>query len=70
VMACCNAERQFLPPVLILKWVNKKQEFGTGLPHGSEVYMNPKSSDINSVLFLKWFLEHFFFRESRQGNAS
>jgi hypothetical protein len=60
VMACCNAEGQFLPPVLILKGVNKKQALGDGLPHESEVYMNPKSSYINSVPFLKWFLEQFF----------
>jgi hypothetical protein len=47
VMACCDAEGQFLPPVLILKKVDKKQELWDGLPHGSEVYMNPKSSYIN-----------------------
>jgi hypothetical protein len=52
-MACCNAKEQFLPPVLILKGVNKKQELLDGLPHGSEMYMNPKTSYINSVLFLK-----------------
>jgi hypothetical protein len=64
VMACCNAEGQFIPPVLILKGVDKKQELGDGLPHGSQVYMNPKSSYINSVLFLKWFLELFFFEKA------
>jgi hypothetical protein len=63
VTACCNAEGQFLPPILILKGVNKKQELGDGLPHRSDVYMNPKSSYINSVPFLKWFLELFFFFE-------
>jgi hypothetical protein len=41
-MDCCNAERQFLPPILILKAANKEQKFGGDLPHGSEVYMNPK----------------------------
>jgi hypothetical protein len=59
-MACCNAEGQFLPPVLILKGVNKKQELGDVLPQGSEVYKNPKSSYINSLLFLRWLLEHLF----------
>jgi hypothetical protein len=51
------------PAMAELKGVNKKKELGDGLPHGSEVYMNPKSSYINSVLFLKWFLEHFFSRK-------
>jgi hypothetical protein len=54
-IACCNAAGQFLPPVLIIKGVNKKHEFGDGLPPGSDVYMNPKSS----YLFIKWFTEHF-----------
>jgi hypothetical protein len=62
VMACCNAEGHFLPLVPILKGVNKKQNLGDNLPHGSEMYMTPKSSYINSVLFLKWFLEHFIPR--------
>jgi hypothetical protein len=35
VIACCNAAGQFLPPVLIFKGVNKKHEFGDGLPSGS-----------------------------------
>jgi len=32
VIACCNAAGQFLPPVLIFRQVNKKEEFGDGLP--------------------------------------
>ena len=64
VIACNNAEGMFLPPVLIMKGVNNKKEFVDGLPHGSEVYMNPKSSYINSELFLRWFREHFLPRKS------
>lgn len=63
VVACCNAEGVFLPPVLLMKGVNKKKEFVDGLPHGSDVYMNPKSSFINAELFLKWFEEHFLPRK-------
>ncbi|CAH2091298.1 unnamed protein product [Euphydryas editha] len=59
VIACCSAEGQFLPPVLIFKGKNKKPEFTEGLPPGSDVYMNQKSSYINSDLFYKWFTEHF-----------
>jgi hypothetical protein len=35
VIACYNDEEQFLPAVLILKGVNKKQQFGDDLPQGS-----------------------------------
>jgi hypothetical protein len=31
VIACCRADGQFLPPALILKGYNKKQEFGDRL---------------------------------------
>ncbi|KAK9679602.1 DDE superfamily endonuclease [Popillia japonica] len=59
LVACCSAEGRFLPPVIIMKGVNKKSEFSDGLPNGSDVYMNKKSSYINSELFLRWFKEHF-----------
>lgn len=52
VIGRCNAEGMFLPPVLILKGVNKKQGFADGLPAGSSVQMNKKSSFINSEIFL------------------
>ena len=32
LVACCNAEGNFLPPYCIFKGVNKKQEYGDGLP--------------------------------------
>ncbi|KAJ8866680.1 hypothetical protein PR048_032541 [Dryococelus australis] len=64
VIACCDAEGAFLPPVLLMKGVNRKNEFSDGLPHGSEVYTNPKSSFKTADLFLKWFEKHFLPRKS------
>ncbi|XP_056645093.1 uncharacterized protein LOC130450623 [Diorhabda sublineata] len=63
LIACCNAEGTFLPPILILKGKYKKPEFCEGLPPGSNVYMNQKSSYINAELFLKWMKEHFIPRK-------
>ena len=51
--------RQYLPQVLIFKDVNKTQEFADGLPPGSEVHMNQKSSYISTDSFVKCFKEHF-----------
>ena len=59
ILACCNAAGQFMPPILIFKGVNKKQELADGLPPGSDVYMNKKSSYISTELFFRWFTEHF-----------
>ncbi|CAB3236377.1 unnamed protein product [Arctia plantaginis] len=59
IVGCCNAIGNFLPPVLIIKGVNKKPEFQDGLPMGSKVYMNKKSAYINASLFDKWLTEHF-----------
>lgn len=63
VVACCNAIGNFLPPVLIIKGVNKKPEFEEGLPPGSKVYMQKKSAYISSELFYKWLTEHFIPRK-------
>lgn len=63
VIGCCNAEGMFLPPVLIMKGVNRKPEFSDGLPSGSTIYMNKKSSFINTCLFLRWLKEHFIPRK-------
>ncbi|KAJ8942178.1 hypothetical protein NQ318_002851 [Aromia moschata] len=54
VVACCSADGHFIPPES-----TKKAEFSDGLPAGSKVYMNKKSSFINSDLFLLWLKEHF-----------
>lgn len=59
VIACCNAEGIFLPPVLIFKGKNENPAFSVGLPPGSEVYMNVKSSYITSELFFQWLKHHF-----------
>lgn len=59
IIACCSASGQFLPPTLIYKGVYKKPEFEYGLPPGSTVFMNPKSSYISADLFSKWFNEVF-----------
>jgi hypothetical protein len=55
VLTCWNAEGQFLSPVDICKGINTKQASGDGLPPGSKLYVEPKSSYISSMLFLKWF---------------
>lgn len=68
LISCCSAEGYFLPPVLIFKGKNKKDEFLDGLPPGAGVLMNPKTSYINSELFLKWFQE-FFLPKKRPGKA-
>lgn len=41
-----------LPPALIFKHVNNKQEFGDDLLLWSDVYMNRKSSFISTDLFI------------------
>lgn len=64
VIACCNGLGNFLPPVLIYKGTYNKPQFSEGLPPGSQVYMNKKSSYINTDLFMKWFEEVFLRHKS------
>ncbi|CAH1974319.1 unnamed protein product [Acanthoscelides obtectus] len=59
VIACCSADGTFIPPVLIFKGVNRKPVLSDGLPPGSKVNMNRKSSFINSELFVQWLVEQF-----------
>jgi hypothetical protein len=59
VIACRNDAGQFLPSVLILKGVNKKQEIADGLTPRSDVYMNRKTSYISTHLFNKSFRKQF-----------
>ncbi|KAJ8938481.1 hypothetical protein NQ318_007117 [Aromia moschata] len=59
IIACNNAEGMFLPPVLILKGVRKNPDHLRGLPPGSDIYMNSRSSYVNSDLFLMWLKNHF-----------
>ncbi|KAB0804910.1 hypothetical protein PPYR_01880 [Photinus pyralis] len=63
LIACNNGEGVFMPPVLILKGTRKNPDFMEGLPTGSEIYMNKKSSYITSELFMKWLTEHFVPRK-------
>jgi hypothetical protein len=63
VIACCRAEGHFLPPVCILKGVNKKQEFEDGLPPGSAVIMPKKSAYVTSEAFITWLKDHFLPRK-------
>jgi hypothetical protein len=39
--------------------VNRKEDFGDGLPPGSDVYVNRISSYISTELYIKWFTENF-----------
>ncbi|XP_026323303.1 uncharacterized protein LOC113232741 [Hyposmocoma kahamanoa] len=66
VIACCNAQGNFIPPVLIYKGTYSKPQFSEGLPPGSQVFMNKKSSYINSDLFMKWFEEVFLRHKSQR----
>lgn len=59
VIGCCSADGKYIPPVLIFKGVYKKPEFSDGLPPGSDVYMNKKSSYISTELFLQWLKTQF-----------
>lgn len=46
-------------PVLVLKGVRKNMAVLDGMPPGSDLYMNKKSSFINTELFMKWLREVF-----------
>ena len=59
VIACCNAEGNFLPPYCILKGVNKKAEFSDGMPPGSLVTMSKKSAYVTADIFMDWLKNHF-----------
>jgi hypothetical protein len=51
IIACCDAEGIFLPPVLIMKAVRQGVEISGGLPPDSELYLNSKSSHICEDVF-------------------
>lgn len=63
LVACCNAEGSFLPPAVIMKGKNKKQEWEDALPPGSILFMSEKSAYINSKIFLQWLRLHFVPRK-------
>lgn len=63
LVVCCNAEGNFLPPAVIMKGKNKKQEWEDNLPPGSLLFMSQKSAYINATIFLQWMREHFVPRK-------
>lgn len=63
IIACCNAEGQYLPPAVIFKGIREKKDFSDGLPPGSTVFMNEKSSYISTDIFFKWLKDHFVPRK-------
>ncbi|XP_068081804.1 uncharacterized protein [Anabrus simplex] len=65
VIACCNAEGNFIPPACILKGKRKKPEWEDGLPNGSTVYMNEKSGYVTSDIFMSWLKDHFIPRKQQ-----
>ncbi|KAI4472189.1 hypothetical protein MML48_1g09561 [Holotrichia oblita] len=63
IIACCNAEGAFIPPVCIFKGKNKKAEFEDGMPPGAAVFMGDKSAYVTKELFLRWLKEQFVPRK-------
>ncbi|KAJ8934493.1 hypothetical protein NQ318_012469 [Aromia moschata] len=65
IIACNNAEGIFLPPVIILKGVRENPDHLRGFPPGSDIYMNSRSSYVNSDLFLMWLKKSFCTTKGR-----
>ncbi|TGZ48328.1 hypothetical protein DBV15_08634 [Temnothorax longispinosus] len=66
VIACCNAEGNFLPPYCIFKGKRKRPEFEDDLPPGSRVQMGETSAYVNCQLFLGWLKNHFVPRKRNE----
>lgn len=64
VIACCNAEGNFLPPFCIFKGKNKKNEWQDCMPPGSDIQMSPKSAYVNAEIFKDWLQNHFIARKT------
>lgn len=64
ILACCNAEGQFLPPFCIFKGVYAKSQYIRDAPPGTVVKMRRESAYINSELFMEWLTEHFIPRKT------
>ena len=60
LIACCSATGVFLPPFLIFKGVRGKQEFGDGLPVGSQFVMTQSGYAQSETFqqFVTFFLCH------------
>ncbi len=52
VIACCDAEGQYLSPSVIFKGIRGIMEFSDGLP--SMVFMNEKPSYTGTDIFFRW----------------
>lgn len=63
VVACCNAEGNFMPPYCIFKGVNLQQIWQENMPAGSVIKMRRESAYICEDLFMDWFLTHFIPRK-------
>lgn len=64
-IVCCNAEGNFLPPVCIVKGVNKKVEWEDQMPPGSSIVMSKKSAYVNTDIFTDWLEKHFIPRKAQ-----
>lgn len=60
---CCNAEGNVMPPVCILKGVNKKPEWEEAMPPGSKLIMNRKSAYVKHFHRVVWNLFSLSLRE-------
>lgn len=63
LIACCNAEGNFLPPYVIFRGKNKKKEFEDNMPPGSVIEMSPESAYVKTSIFLSWIKNHFLPRK-------
>lgn len=63
VVACCNAEGNFMPPYCIFKGVNMQQVWQENMPPGSVIKMRRESAYISEDLFMDWFQTHFLPRK-------
>ena len=63
VVACCNAEGNFMPPYCIFKGVNMQQAWQENMPQGSVIKMRRESAYICEDLFMDWFQNHFLPRK-------
>ncbi|CAK1578118.1 unnamed protein product [Parnassius mnemosyne] len=57
-VCCASAAGHFVPPLVIFKRKNAKDELRDGAPPGSIFAFNPDSGYINSEIFFVW-LQHF-----------
>ncbi|KAJ3639912.1 hypothetical protein Zmor_003240 [Zophobas morio] len=63
LVACCNAEGNFLPPYCIFKGVNKQLAWEEAMPPGSVIKMRRESAYINEELFMDCLTNHFIPRK-------